>query len=40
MTNKKSVGQKILCKRINRYFCRDDTGRKYKYSQYCTEKKL
>ena len=38
MTNKKSVGQKILCKRIDRYFYRDDTGRKQKYSQYCIEK--
>ena len=38
MTNKKSVGEKILCKRINRYFYQDEAGRKHKYSQYCIEK--
>ena len=38
MTNEKSVGQKILCKRINRYFYQDEAGRKHKYSQYCIEK--
>ena len=32
MTNKKSVGQKILCKRINRYFYRDEAGRKHIFS--------
>ena len=38
MTNKKSVGEKILCKRINRYFYRDESGAIQKYSQYCIEK--
>ena len=38
VTMKKSVGEKILCKRINKYFFIDDTGRKQKYSQYCIEK--
>ena len=38
VTMKKSVGEKILCKRINTYFFIDDTGRKQKYSQYCIEK--
>ena len=34
---KKSVGEKILCQRINRYFFRDEIGRKQKYSQHCIE---
>ena len=40
MSMKKSVGEKILCKRINKFFHQDEAGRKHKYSQYCIEKKL
>ena len=35
MTMKKSVNEKILCKRMNKFFYLDEAGRKRKYSQYC-----
>ena len=38
MTMKKSVGEKILCKRINKFFIKMRAERQKKYSQYCIEK--
>ena len=40
VTMKKSVGEKILCKRINEFFYQDESGAIQKYSQYCIEKKI
>ena len=35
-----SVTEKILCKKINKFFYRSPAGEILKYSQYCIEKKL